>query len=334
MAPLPTQFTEAKSNVEPSTDDKNNAAAAHAAVRAVLEKDETLKGWEVDTVLIGSYKRQVSIKRVKDVDVLSKLPALTDDISADALLQDIEKVLRDAFDTADEERVKPQDRSIKVLFPDFDLHVDVVPARPAGSYVEIPDPKGEDAEWRETNPEELTELSSRMNSEYDDEYVPVVKLVRQARRVQLGRDEKPGGLFFEILTYHAFAAGQLERSSTAALFTGALRSIAEQLADVVAGGTVEDPTMDDAVLSVRATEEQFAIAAEVFAGLAAKAEEALAEEDKCIAALKFREILGKNDDGDWVFEMPASCNEDGTPKTVAVISAGDRAIPAGDGRFA
>ena len=46
------------------------------------------------------------------------------------------------------------------------------------------------------------------------------------------------------------------------------------------------------------------------------------------------DILGKNDDSQWVFEMPAACNDDGTAKSVAVISAGDRTVPAGDGRFA
>ncbi|MGI8711566.1 MAG: SMODS domain-containing nucleotidyltransferase [Acidimicrobiales bacterium] len=335
MPDLPTQFTKAKSNVEPINDDKDNAAAAHAEVRKVLEADPDLKEWGIDSVLIGSYKRRVSIRRVKDVDVLAKLPTLpTDMIPGDALAH-VVKVLRAAFDTDDEKRVKRQDRSVMVKFPDFDLHVDVVPARPAGDYLEIPDKQDDGTiAWKTTNPEKLTTLSSELNADYDDEYVPVVKLVRQARRQHLGRKGKPGGLFFEILSYHAFNDDELDTSSTASLFTGVLRSVATQLRDVVNGGDVEDPTMDGTVMSVRASDEEFGDAADAFEDLATMAGTALASDDRCAAAKEFRDILGKNDDGDWVFEMPATCNDDGTPKSVAVISAGDRAVPAGDGRFA
>lgn len=328
MATLPTQFTKAKTNVEPDKADKENAAAAHADVRAHLEGDSTLKDYGIDTVLIGSYKRQVSIKRVKDVDVLSKLPDLPDDEDVSDLMDHLIEVLQNAYDQEGADpRVEPQDSSIKVEFPNFDLHVDVVPARPAGDYLEIPDREGG---WMETNPEELTALSSNMNERYNDDYVPVVKLIRQARRTNLGK--RPGGLFFEILTYHAFDDG-LDDSSVAALFTGALRSIATQLAAVVAGGEVDDPTRSGEVISVRVTEAQMQNAASTFADLAQKAEDALANPDNCPAAKAYREILGKNDDGDWVFEMPATCNDDGTPKQVALIK-GDRHVPAGDSRFA
>ncbi|MFP5321566.1 MAG: SMODS domain-containing nucleotidyltransferase [Acidimicrobiia bacterium] len=329
MATLPTQFTKAKSNVEPERADKENAAAAHADVREHLEADATLKEHGIDTVLIGSYKRQVSIKRVKDVDVLSKLPDLPDDEDVNDLMDHLIAVLQDAYDEdGGDPRVAPQDSSIKVEFPDFDMHVDVVPARPAGNYLEIPDREGG---WMETNPEELTSLSSKMNERYNDDYVPVVKLIRQTRRTHLGK--RPGGLFFEILTYHAFDAG-LDDSSLAALFTGALRSIATQLEAVVAGGDVDDPTRPGEVIKVRVTDAQMRNAAATFAELAQKAEDALANPETCPAARAYREILGKNDDGDWVFEMPATCNDDGTPKQVALITKGDRHVPAGDSRFA
>lgn len=335
MPDLPIQFNKAKSNVEPIDDDKNNAAAAHAEVRKVLEADPDLKAWGIDTVLIGSYKRHVSIRRVKDVDVLAKMPTLATDMTPADVLAHVVKVLRAEFDTDDAKRVKRQDRSVMAKFPDFDLHVDVVPARPVGDYVEIPDKQDDGTiAWKTTNPEKLGSLSSQLNANYEDEYVPVVKLVRQARRQHLGRKGKPGGLFFEILSYHAFNDNELDTLSTASLFTGVMRSVASQLRDVVNGGNVEDPTMDGTVMSVRASDEEFSAAADAFEDLATKAENALASDDRCAAAREFRGILGKNDDGDWVFEMPATCNDDGTPKSVAVISAGDRAVPAGDGRFA
>jgi hypothetical protein len=80
----------------------------------------------------------------------------------------------------------------------------------------------------------------------------VVKLVRQTRRANLGK--RPGGLYFEILTYHAFAAGC--SGSLPERYVGALASIADQLEAVVAGGDVEDPSMEGEVITVRATDQQ------------------------------------------------------------------------------
>lgn len=323
MAQLITQFEEACSNVEPEADDVENASSAHGEVRTALEADADLSALGIDSILIGSYKRHVSIRRVKDVDVFSKTDGL--DMAAGDALDLFGRVLIGAFG---DERVERQDRSIKVLFSEFSLHVDAVPARPCGNCWEIPD---RDGEWQKTNPEELTELSSAMNDRYDDRYVPVVKLVRQTRRHNLGK--RPGGLFFEILTYHAFDGG-LEGDNIGELYVAALRSIADQLVDYVNDGDVADPAMDDAVIMIRATESQKEGAADSFAEVATRAEEALADVDRCRAAKVFRDILGKNSDDKWVFPMPSGCNDDGTARTVATAIAGDRHVPAGNRRFA
>jgi hypothetical protein len=225
-------------------------------------------------------------------------------------------------------RVTLQDRSIKVKFPDFDMHVDVVPARAAGSYLEIPD--GESG-WLETNPEEFTELTAKMNVRYDERYVPLVKLIRQTRRTSLGK--RPGGFLFEVMTYHACNAG-IVASSDAALYAGALRSIATQLASLAAGGVVLDPTRIGSTINVRATDLQLKTAADKFAAVADKAESAFAENDRCKSAHQFRAIFGQNADDEWVFGVPADCNDDGTARKAAVTMPGDRHVPAGDGRFA
>jgi hypothetical protein len=330
VAQLITQFEKACSNVEPESSDVKNAAAAHQAARDVLDNHPDLADKGIDTVLIGSYKRHVSIRRVKDVDVLSRTDGL--DMRASEALDLFERVLS-ADDAFGGDRVDRQDRSIKVTFPDYGLHVDAVPARPAadGDYWEIPD---RDGEWTSTNPEELTRLSSEMNNEYDDLYVPIVKLIRQTRRANLGK--RPGGLYFEILTYHAFKAG-LTGDNLAQLYVAALRSVADQLQEVVDGGEVDDPTMDGEYIKVRVTAAQMKTAATKFGALATKAEKAL-EDETCPATLAFREILGRNSDDEWVFPMPAACNDDGTAKSFSTLSAsataGDDDIPPGNRRFA
>ncbi len=190
MPALPAQFTDAKSNIEPKPADVANAIRAHEQVRDALETSDELKAMGVDTVLIGSYARHVSIHRMKDVDVFSKLPD-ADDVDPGELLDLVAAVLADVFDADDVER---QDRSIKVDFPDYDLSVDAVPARPCGNHWEIPDREGG---WEETDPLKLAELTSQMNAANDEQYVPTVKLIRQARRANLD-DTPPGGLYLEM----------------------------------------------------------------------------------------------------------------------------------------
>lgn len=330
MARLTTPFAKAKSNVEPTTEDKDNAAKAHLEVRGHLERDPTLQSYGIDTVLIGSYKRNVSIRRVRDVDVLSKLPGLPSNCDPRTLLQWFGRVLTAAYGS---ERVELQDRSLKIEFRGLDLAVDVVPARPSltrpgSGYVEIPDRHGS---WQETNPEMLTELTTQINKHYGGEYVPLVKLIRQTRRSNL--DKRPGGFFFEILTYHAAVSG-LTANSDELLFVSALESIARQLHEVVAlGAPVLDPTRPGEAIVIRATQAQMSAAATTFSELAVKARRAT-HQTVCEAALAYQQILGKNDDGEVVFEMPAACNADGTEKQLVDTRRGDLVVPPGNRRFA
>lgn len=70
-----------------------NAAIAHSAVRDVLEQDDTLTAWGIDSVLIGSYKRHVSIRRIKDVDVFCRLPNIPSGIDGEGALREVQRVL-------------------------------------------------------------------------------------------------------------------------------------------------------------------------------------------------------------------------------------------------
>lgn len=323
-------FNTACSNVEPEDDDVANASEAHQVVRDVLAADPTLQAYGITTILIGSYARHVSIRRVNDVDVFSKLEDFDDELSSVELLDVIYDVLVAEFG---EDRVERQDRSVLVDFPDYGLHVDAVPARRSGEHWEIPDrvPYGASEAWQLTDPEELGSNSTTMNKRFGENYVPVVKLIRQTRRAQLG-DERPGGLFFEVLTYHAFdeMASDMEDANRPNLYVSALRSIATQLADFRDGGDIEDPAMPGEAISIRATQSQKDEAVRVFADAADRAEAALGDA-ACPSAKTFRDLLGKNSNGDWAFEMPSYCNADGTPKPVAAKPT--RSVPAGDKRF-
>lgn len=334
MAHLKQQFKDALSSIEPG-DDKANAPEAHRLVREALAAEAKLTEYGVNSVLIGSYKRSVSIKRVKDVDVFVRLPDLPSDVTSKEILDRFFTVLNTEFGRDDDglQRTRRQDRSLQVSFPEYDLYVDAVPARPHsdGETWEIPQ-KGDDNLWVRTNPESLTSLSTAMNAVHDGFYVPTVKLLRQTRRALLGK-RKPGGFFFEVATYQAFASGQVTGSDSAEYYVSALDKVSKIVENFVTYGIpVNDPTLPGHAISVRATDEELEAARSGLIDAAIDARDALEEEDEGKAALAFQKLLGNNDDGDTVFPMPPGFSDDGSKREFA-ISAGERVVPAGARTF-
>ncbi|MFI6611926.1 nucleotidyltransferase [Streptomyces sp. NPDC050507] len=333
MAHLKQQFKEALSSIEPG-DDKTNAPEAHHLVRDALKADAKLAEYGVSPVLIGSYKRNVSIRRIKDVDVFVRLDDLPGGVTSKDILDRFFKVLHAEFGTdADgHRRTKRQDRSLQVSFPEYDLYVDAVPARPKGDGTwEIPQ-RGDGDEWVRTNPDGLTALSSTMNTNHDEYYVPTVKLLRQTRRALLGM-KKPGGFFVEMAAYQAFASGAVSGDDQAEYFVSALQEVSTIVENFVAYGiAVADPTLPGHTIRIRASDDELDTARSRFLEAAASAKGALDEEDEGKAALAFRNLLGNNGDGDTVFPMPPGFNEDGSKKASA-ISPGARVVPAGKRTF-
>ncbi|UKA58238.1 nucleotidyltransferase domain-containing protein [Arthrobacter sp. FW306-2-2C-D06B] len=334
MALLSGEFSTALGRIEPGAD-KENAPEAHQLVRSVLESDATLAEYGIKSVLIGSYKRRVSIRRVKDVDVFCMLEELPVGVTSKEILDKFFEVLHGAFgrDSSGHQRTKRQDRSLQVDFPEFDLYVDAVPARPhwdKNSW-EIPK-RGQDNDWQQTNPDLLTSLTQQMNDAHAAMYVPTVKLLRQTRRALMGHS-KPGGFFIEIATYQAFASGAVVGQNQADYYASALAVVAKLIKNHVDYGlSIGDPTLPGLPLSVRAKTEEFERLKTTFAGASESAARALAEEDRGKAALGFRNLLGVNGDGEEVFPMPAGYEEDGTKKERLIVP-GDAHVPAGSRNF-
>jgi hypothetical protein len=350
MPDLTAQFEEALQNIEPTEKDKENAPLAHAEVSAALADDTAIRGWGFEPLLIGSYKRRVSIRRIKDVDVFGRLTKVDNDVLPGTLLSEFERVLKDAFPAiAGKPRVRRQARSLQVSFPEFDgLYVDAVPARPWTSPTGVSAwqlPKREDGDdphgWQATNPHRLTELTSELNDaeHFDQYYVRTVKLLRQTRRSLMGK-RKPGGLTVEIAAMHAFNTGRVIGPTYAHYYTSSLRETGQVLYDAfVLGLGLADPTIPGEKVVVRGEDKDKRDLAEKFLDAADEAQQALdrGSDEKCTAASTFRDLLGKAvddvGDTDYVFPMPAGCNADGTAKRFASITAGDRAVPAGNRRF-
>lgn len=340
MATFATYFKTALSQIEPE-EDAENAAAAHKEVSDALKADDKLVGLGISPVLIGSYGRKVSIRRVKDVDVFARLDNATSALRPGAILDHVTDILEEAFP----DRVKRQRRSVCVEFPDFDLAVDVVIARPCvdhpDDHWQIPQKIEDDgnATWVETDPVTMGELTRAANKEFlaagSGVYVPMVKLVRQVRRTWV--EEQPGGYYFEVLTYHAFQDLAPNESTVAAYLGAILRELAERLPDYVDDGP-KDPTLDSRRITTKATPDQIEAAADRIAEAADLAEQALAEDDACESAVLWRKLFGATanvDEPEQVFPLPEYCNADGTTKSVArTIVRGAPAVPAGRDRYA
>jgi hypothetical protein len=312
METFPEQFRAALAMVGLG-DKRDRAIEAHQEVRDVLEGDEQLKSWGVDTILIGSYGRQTAIYPGRDVDVFAKLPECDED-DPDVVFTAVKgPLVREYGDRVDE-----QPRSVTISFPD-DFSVDVVAATRADGHWKIPalDEDGERTRWEETDPEHLGDLTHERNEHPtvggQGAYVPIVKLVRQIREHHLG-ESKPGGLYFELETYWAFES-EIEATSFAEILAITLGRIATQLES---GVVIKDPALD-VEYSPAPDDADLEHAAKTFRDLESKAERALAAE-KCPAAVLWREILGKNERG-WVFPLPEDCDEQGRPtKRITPIS--------------
>ena len=325
MATLRSQFDQALTNIEINKDKAQRAINAHTEIREVLEKDEKLTEWGVDTKLIGSYSRDTGIYPGKDVDVFVKLTKLDTESEPKEVYNAVWDALQEEYGDAKKGgRAEQQTRSVKVAFPDkgassganSSFAVDAVPAVQDGEHWAIPT-KDRDrwvastGRWVTTDPERFGEMSSALSTSQlsptvggRNAYKPIVKLMRQARRTHLG-DKRPGGLFIEFATYEAWDAGSVTGDEWDPLLAQTLRRVAERLAnaaiyplcDPVLGTPVE-PAVD---------EKDLANAAAVFSELADLADEALNLDD-CQAALKWRNILGGNDRADPVFPLPPGCD--------------------------
>jgi hypothetical protein len=284
-----------------------NAIAAQLDVRSKLESDGKLTEWGVDTVLIGSYARRVSIYPCHDVDVFVELPQCPHETTPEAVFTEVQRVLVEAYG----ERAAEQRRSMKVDgFPD-DLSVDAVPAVPDDGRWRIPQTEKQPFggrwvkdRWESTDPERLSDLSDqkqKASSAIDGEpsYRRTVRLVRQIREQHLA-DAEPGGLYFELLTYWAFEGG-VSATSYAELLALTLTAIATQLES---GVVVIEPAMDQRY-DPAPEPPVLAMAASVFRSLADDAQGALGL-DECPAAVVWRRIVGTNERGPC-FPLPPGC---------------------------
>lgn len=314
METLAKQFQGVLARINLSDAKVKEAKAAHEEVRAVLEADPDLREQGVDTILIGSYARDVAIQPGRDVDVFSKLPHFDGAPATlyEAVRSPLKKEYGDRLDDAGA-------HALTVSFGK-DFSVDVVGAAPAAHghwRIATLGDDGKRTKWDESDPERLNDLAEKRNRDPkvsgQGAYKPVGKMVRQIRRHHL-KDARPGGLYFEMLTYWAFEAG-VNGDSFAEILAHTLDHVALQLET---GDVVHDPALSRP-FEPPPTTDQIENAAKVMRDLATKALAALGLE-RCPAAAAWRAIFGRNDNG-WVFPLPEDCDESGITRKASALGA-------------
>jgi hypothetical protein len=328
METLAPQFTRAVQNVTISGPKLERAIAAHLEVRALLESDEQMREWGIDTILIGSYARKTARYPGKDVDVFLRFAELSVRYDPIKVFSAVERILLAHYGSVLEGgRATVQARSVKIDFHDSempgsdgDFSVDAVPAVPWGEHWGIPNRdrdlwNQDEARWIQTSPiqfaDETVALSVAKDSptvDGDNAYRPVVRLLRQVRHVHLA-EMRPGGLYFEVLAFYAWRDGDVTGDSWAELLTSTLEKVAARLRDASTSGLL-DPILNRG-MKPELTSAQWDTAAGILEQLAQLAQEAL-ESEPCRAAQLWRRILGENDRGQ-VLPLPQGCGANGYP---------------------
>lgn len=339
METLDDEFAQAVRNVTISGDKRDRAIAAHTEVRELLEADDPLCEWGIDSILIGSYARQTARYPGKDVDVFLRFRDLSVRHDPEKIYNAVERVLVGRYGLKDQDpegRVTRQARSLKIDFPvpedrlsDNSFSIDAVPAVPWGEHWGIPNRNrdlwsSDDRRWIKTSPVKYADDTNTLAMATwsptiggASAYRPVMRLLRQVRHVHFAT-ERPGGLFTEVAAYYVWCDRFVTGASWAELLTSTMEQVAKRFE------TCADEGFPDPVLGTPmkpALEAwQWNVAGQGLARLAEQAREAL-DSDMCRTAKMWRDILGTNERGQ-VLPLPDGCDAAGFPTgRVTAVSA-------------
>lgn len=324
------EFAQAVRNVSIHGDKRDRAIAAHSEVRDLLEADAELRGWGIDTRLIGSYARQTARYPGKDVDVFLRFNNLSVRHSPEKIYDAVERVLVDGYGVKGEDeggRVTRQARSLKIDFPDPEAHfsdvafaIDAVPAVRCQSHWAIPNRDrdkwdNDEKRWIKTDPVQFADDTNTLATASwsptvggANAYRPVVRLLRQVRHVHLG-GQRPGGLFVEIAAYYVWNERLVTGTSYPQLLASTFKHVGARLIDSAVGG-LPDPVLGTPLKPILEPWE-WTSAGQTFERLAREAYAAL-DAERCRAAKLWRDILGTNDRGQ-VLPLPDGCDAAGFP---------------------
>lgn len=202
----------------------------------------------------------------------------------------------------------------------FDFSVDVVPAVRWDSHYGIPEvgrpEPGADRQrtgaWLQTDPVQLLQETQDRNGDLTvagaGAFVRTVKALKQVKAHHL-KDLKPSFLYYEFAMHEGFAKGDVDGDSWADVTASALAFLAARLADVDAH-PVCDPVLSVPYQPAPSATET-AAARSVLETLARRAQRAVTTQQRCQAAIEWRQIFGGSLKMDDVFPLPPGCRSTG-----------------------
>jgi hypothetical protein len=190
---LPSYFQTFLSNIEPTSNQENEASMGHTTLRWRLEKDEKYKDYFLDSFLSGSYGRNTVIRPIKDVDIIIITSYSEILWKPELTLYHLKGILSNYYNN-----VTLQSRSVNVALSYVDM--DIVPAiNTNGTFLKIPDRTAQN--WVISNPRKHLELSIRMNDARNGLYKPLVKALKRWRDNRMNDSWKPKSFVLECMIY-------------------------------------------------------------------------------------------------------------------------------------
>ncbi len=266
---LPYHFAELRKNIEPPKSRRDAAASIPAEVRAFLEDATDFATQSPHSRLTGSYARWTAIHSIKDVDfvVFIRVEDGKDPDAEDVLdrLYSKLKGLPEAIDRPGSAQIlRRQRRSIRVEFDEEDFFLDVVPAWLRDGLDEplwVPD--REWSKWVKSDPLGYGDALSSLNADSGEKAVPLIKLFKHWRTVQMQR-RRPKSYWMESLVYQHLNNGWVttEGKGYAELFLDLIRSMYDRFQPALDGDGV--PAIPDPMLGNNVAETWERLAFESF----------------------------------------------------------------------
>ncbi len=316
MYSLTDHFVKFLSNLQPNEDRAELARDIPDKLRDYLKDTDKIKTVDPHTRLSGSYSRYTAVKEIKDVDILlfvsndyndgeeSVKKVINDLIGA---LKGFPEYLKDetGYVKADL-ALKRQRRSVQVHITlngqEFD--VDVVPSIAVDGFDKpllVPD--RDLSKWVSSNPLGYGKLLSKLNKEHSNKIVPLIKIFKHWRDVQMKR-MRPKSYWLECIVCKHVNTDKLDvtDSSWGELFLSLMNAIFDDYYDKWKNSedapVIKDPMLNNNVAKPWSRSEFSAFMNRIEESRRL-AERALKEDDEDKAIKLWQELFNDDDETEY-----------------------------------
>jgi hypothetical protein len=235
MATTRFHFNALLKRINPTSERLHLAKTLPGEVREWLEEHE-FETADPHTRLTGSYARHVAILDIPDVDVLLFVSEEERDNTPESLLRRVKSLLDEYPDTS---IAAGQRRSVRLEFPLQGLHLDIVPAIAANGLEEpLEVPSRATKDWLASDPLGYARSLSQLNGDRGGKLVPLIKLVKTWRDVQM-QVRRPKSYLLEVIVFQALEGEHVitEDRGMAAVVAGFFEYVADKWAELMDQGT-------------------------------------------------------------------------------------------------